>query len=52
MTNTITLTEADGGTEVLAAHERLPAALSPGDNDTGWRMALAKLAALVEGNHL
>jgi uncharacterized protein YndB with AHSA1/START domain len=46
---TITLTDSDGGTEVDAAHDNLPPGLSPADNETGWRMALDKLAALVEG---
>jgi uncharacterized protein YndB with AHSA1/START domain len=48
MTITITLTDANGGTEVLAVHEGLPPGLSPADNQVGWRMSLAKLAALVE----
>ncbi|MGA7615766.1 MAG: SRPBCC family protein [Thermoanaerobaculia bacterium] len=48
MTVTITLRDVDGGTEVRAVHEPLPPALSPRDNETGWRMSLAKLAALVE----
>jgi uncharacterized protein YndB with AHSA1/START domain len=48
MTITITLTDADGGTELLAVQDGLPPGLSPADNETGWRMALAKLAALVE----
>ena len=48
MTITITLAEADGGTEVLAVHDQLPPGLSTADNETGWREALAKLAALVE----
>jgi uncharacterized protein YndB with AHSA1/START domain len=48
MTITITLADADGGTDVLAVHEGLPPGLSTADNETGWRMALAKLAALVE----
>lgn len=47
---TITLTDADGGTNILAVHDRLPRGLSPADNETGWRMSLAKLAALVEAN--
>jgi uncharacterized protein YndB with AHSA1/START domain len=47
MTITITLTDADGGTEVFAAHEGLPGGVSAADNATGWRMALAKLGALV-----
>jgi hypothetical protein len=48
MVVTITLPEADGGTDVLAVHEQLPPGLSPADNETGWRMALDKLAAYVE----
>ena len=48
MTITIALTDADGGTEVLAVHEGLPPGLSPADNELGWRLSLAKLAALVE----
>ena len=49
MTITIALSDADGGTEVSAVHEGLPATVSAADNETGWRMALAKLAGLVEG---
>jgi uncharacterized protein YndB with AHSA1/START domain len=49
MTVTIALSDADGGTEIAAVHEGLPATVSAADNETGWRMALAKLAALVEG---
>jgi uncharacterized protein YndB with AHSA1/START domain len=48
MTITTTLADADGGTDVLAVHDGLPPGLSPADNEAGWRMALAKLAALVE----
>ena len=49
MTITITLTDAEGGgTNVAAVHDGLPRGLSPADNETGWHMALAKLAALVE----
>ncbi len=48
MTITITLVDSDGGTELLAVHDGLPSGLSPVDNETGWRMALAKLAALAE----
>ncbi len=48
MTITMTLTDADGGTDILAVHEGLPPGLSAEDNELGWRMALAKLAALVE----
>lgn len=46
---TITLSDAeDGGTDLLAVHEGLPSGLSSADNETGWRMSLAKLTALVE----
>jgi uncharacterized protein YndB with AHSA1/START domain len=47
MTITFWLTDApDGGTEVQALHEGLPPGVSPADNEAGWRMSLAKLAAL------
>ena len=48
MTITITLADADGGTDVLAVHERLPRGLSTTDNQAAWRSSLAKLAAFVE----
>src|SRR6185503_305542 len=48
MTITFTLVDASGGTDVVAAHQHLPPGLSPADNETGWRMSLAKLARLVE----
>lgn len=48
MTVTITLADAEGGTSLLAVHDGLPPGVSPADNETGWRMALAKLAAFVE----
>jgi hypothetical protein len=48
MTITITLADADGGTDVIGVHEGLPSGVSATDNETGWRMALAKLATLVE----
>jgi uncharacterized protein YndB with AHSA1/START domain len=49
MTITITLADAaGGGTELRAVHERLPPGLAPADNERGWRLSLAKLAALVE----
>jgi uncharacterized protein YndB with AHSA1/START domain len=49
MTVSYSLVEAKGGTDVIATHENLPPGLSAADNQTGWRMSLAKLAALVEG---
>jgi len=48
MTITITLADADGGTELHAVHDGLPRGVPPADNEAGWRSSLAKLAALVE----
>jgi uncharacterized protein YndB with AHSA1/START domain len=48
MTITISLDDADGGTDVLAVHDGLPPGVPTADNEAGWREALAKLAALVE----
>ena len=48
MTVTITLADAGGRTDLLAVHDWLPPGVSPADNETGWRMALARLAALAE----
>ena len=49
MTITYELADAAaGGTDILAVHDRLPPGLSSEDNEVGWRMSLAKLAALVE----
>lgn len=45
---TYTLTDAGSGTDVLAIHDNVPPGVSPTDNETGWRMALDKLAAFVE----
>ena len=47
---TITLSHKDGGTAVVGVHEALPPGVSIVDNEAGWRMALGKLAALVEAN--
>ena len=43
-----TLSDADGGTDILAVHDGLPPGLSAADNEAGWRMSIDKLAALVE----
>ncbi|MEU2613106.1 SRPBCC domain-containing protein [Micromonospora sp. NPDC007271] len=52
MTMTTTLTDVDGGTEVLVVHEGVPDSIPAADNETGTRMALANLARLVEGGEL
>jgi uncharacterized protein YndB with AHSA1/START domain len=49
MTMTITLRDSDGGTELVAVHEGVPPGVAPEDNELGWRMALDRLASLVEG---
>ncbi|PAZ13958.1 polyketide cyclase [Streptomyces sp. SA15] len=48
MTMTTTLTDADGGTDVLVVHEGIPDAVPAAGNETGTRMALDNLARLVE----
>jgi uncharacterized protein YndB with AHSA1/START domain len=49
MTITIDLRDSgDGGTELRALHDGLPPGVSAADNETGWRSALDRLAALVE----
>ncbi|MGD9713872.1 MAG: SRPBCC domain-containing protein [Thermomicrobiales bacterium] len=49
MTARFEMEPEDGGTKLTASHCNLPAGLSASDNETGWRIALRKLAALVEG---
>lgn len=48
MTITITLADANGGTDIDAVHDGLPIGVPPADNEAGWRSSLSKLAALVE----
>lgn len=50
MTTTVELLEVEGATQLTALHEGLPPGVSPADNQTGWRMALEKLAGLVEAD--
>jgi uncharacterized protein YndB with AHSA1/START domain len=49
-TQTVTyeLVDRDGGTDVTGTHDDLPPGIPPADNELGWRMSLAKLAARVE----
>lgn len=49
MTMTVSLREHEEGTELTALHEGVPAGVPPADNELGWRMALDRLAVLVEG---
>ena len=49
MTITYSLVESGSGTELIAIHDNLPPGLPLKDNELGWTMSLAKLAALVEG---
>jgi hypothetical protein len=48
MTITTTLADADGGTEVCMSFEGIPPGVRPADKELGTRVALAKLAALLE----
>lgn len=48
MRATFELRDADGGTEVVGTHEDVPPGVPAVDNETGWRSALDRLAALVE----
>jgi len=48
MVLTTTLTDADGGTDVVLVHEGVPDSIPAVDNETGTRMALENLARLVE----
>ncbi|TNC24204.1 SRPBCC family protein [Amycolatopsis alkalitolerans] len=49
ITQTTTLADAGDGSEVVITHEGLPDSIPAADNETGTRMALDNLAALVEG---
>ena len=48
MTMTTTLVDAGTGTDITIVHDGIPDSVPPADNETGTRMALDKLAALVE----
>lgn len=48
MTITYTLTDSNGGTDLVGVHENLPAGVRPEDNELGWSMSIDKLARLVE----
>jgi uncharacterized protein YndB with AHSA1/START domain len=50
ITMTTTLTDSPGGgTDILMVHDGMPDVVPPADNETGTRMSLDNLAALVEG---
>jgi uncharacterized protein YndB with AHSA1/START domain len=48
MTMTTTLSDTGGGTTVTVVHEGIPDAVPAADNELGTRMALAKLARMIE----
>ncbi|WP_236796946.1 SRPBCC domain-containing protein [Amycolatopsis sp. GM8] len=48
MTMTTTLTDAAGGTGIHVVHDGLPDVIPAADNETGTRISLRNLAALVE----
>jgi uncharacterized protein YndB with AHSA1/START domain len=52
MTVTYTLAPSAHGTELVAIHEGVPDGVTPADNALGWRLSLAKLAALAESPEL
>jgi uncharacterized protein YndB with AHSA1/START domain len=45
---TMSLADAEGGTQLIAVHEGLPAGVEPAANEQGWHESLDRLAALVE----
>jgi uncharacterized protein YndB with AHSA1/START domain len=47
MTTTVELRDADDGTTLTAVHEGVPDGVPPEQNEIGWRMALARLDALL-----
>lgn len=50
MTTTISLADADGGTDLVATHDGLPQGVSLADNRAGWQQALRRLTALIESS--
>jgi uncharacterized protein YndB with AHSA1/START domain len=48
MTVAMSIADRDGGSELVAVHDGLPAGVSAADNELGWKLSLAKLARLVE----
>ena len=48
MTISIALRDVEGATELVATHDGVPVGVKLADNETGWRMALDKLAALAQ----
>ena len=48
MTISISLADADVGTDLVAEHAGVPVAVPIADNQLGWEISLSKLARLVE----
>lgn len=46
----MTRSASGGGTQLVAVLERRPSGVPTADNETGWRMSLARLASLVEAS--
>ncbi|MFF2645669.1 SRPBCC family protein [Streptomyces niveus] len=51
MTMTTTLSDVDGGTEIVMVHDGVPDAVPVADNELGTRMSLDNLTRLVENGH-
>lgn len=47
---TYEITDNADGTLLHALHDSVPEGISPADNETGWRMSLAKLKHLLESS--
>ena len=52
MTVTYTLSDGDGGTDLVGVHEDVPSGVPPAENELGWSLSIDKLARLVEQEHL
>jgi uncharacterized protein YndB with AHSA1/START domain len=52
MTVIYSLAPSANGTELVVIHEGVPDGIAPADNALGWRLSIAKLAALAESPDL
>jgi uncharacterized protein YndB with AHSA1/START domain len=51
MTIIYALEDQGGATRLVGTHLGLPDGIDPDDNETGWRLSIDKLAAIVEAAH-